>query len=128
MVWLNLVPFLNLVWIFLTVIRISESLQNEFRSRRLRSDDPEFGKMMGILAAVLTICCGPIGWIMAIIYWVKINGYKNTLASGRKGKGGDTEADDYDDDERPRRRRNADDDDKDDEDDRPRKPRRRDDE
>ena len=52
MVWLNLVPFLNIVWIFITVIRISESLTKEYRSRGLHSDDPDFAKTMGILYGV----------------------------------------------------------------------------
>ena len=120
-VWLNLIPFFNLVWLFITVIRISESLKNEFQARRMRSDDPEFAKMTGILYIVLSIACGPIGWIFWIMYWLKISAFKNELINNKKGGGSE---DDYDD--QPRRGRGQRDavDDDDEEDDRPRRPRR----
>lgn len=122
-VWLNLIPLFGIVWMFITFIRISESLQNEYRSRGLRSDDPEFGKMTGILYMVLSLVgCGPIGLIFFIMYWMKISSYKKTLMSRRSGSGSDE--DDYDD--RPRRGGNLRDDDED-EDDRPRRRRPRDD-
>jgi len=113
-VWLNLIPFFGMVWMFITIIRISDSLKNEFRDRKLRSDDPQFGKMTGILFLVLSYFCGPIGFIFWIMYWVKIARYKKQLKKSttggnvaedqeerprRGGKGRDDEEDD-----RPRRR------------------------
>jgi hypothetical protein len=122
MVWLNLIPLFNIVWIFITIIRISESLKNEFRDRGLRSDDPEFGKMTGITYAILCLipCVNIVGLIFFIMYWVKIAGYKNQLISAGIGTG----RHDDEDDDRPRRRRDEDDDDGDD---RPRRRPRRDD-
>jgi hypothetical protein len=104
MVWLNLIPCLNIVWQFVTVIRVSESLDNEFYARGYdRGDD--YGKNIGISYCVLNL----MGWIpylgvvfslaglvCFILYWVKIAGFSKQLAS----------AGDYDDyDDRPRRKR-----------------------
>ena len=115
-VWLNLIPFFNIVWMFITIIRISESLKNEYRSRGLRADDPEFGKMMGITYMVLSlISCFPINMIFQIIYWMKIAGFKNQLMSNKGGGGID------DDDDRPRRGGRRDDNFDDEDDDRPRR-------
>jgi hypothetical protein len=111
MVWLNFVPFLNIVWPIITVLRISESLQNEFRSRRLPSDDPDFGKMMGIIGYVCNFVCPGVNAIFWIIYWVKIANYGKQLREDRGG--GDRMEEDYD--ERPRRRRDRDEDRDDDE-------------
>jgi hypothetical protein len=122
-VWLNLIPLFGLVWMFITVIRLSESLQNEYRSRGLHSDDPEFGKMTGILYLVLSLipCVNIVGLVFFIMYWVKIAGYKTELTS--RGRGGE-----FDDDDAPRRPRRRDDDDEyddrrrdDEDDDRPRR-------
>jgi hypothetical protein len=122
-VWLNLIPLFNLVWMFITIIKISESLANEYRSRGLHSDDPEFAKMTGILYMVFSFFCGIVALIFFIMYWAKMAGYKNELMSSRGSSGGYD--DDYDD--RPRRRRDEDDDRHDDDEDRPRRPRRDDD-
>ena len=108
-VWLNFVPFLNIVWIILTILRVSESLANEFRSRRLPTDDPDFGKTMGILYYVTTLVCPGVNVIFWIIYWVKIANYGKQLREDRAGGRDDRLEDDYDDDRR-RRRRDRDDD------------------
>jgi hypothetical protein len=125
-VWLNLIPLFGVIWMFITILRISESLKNEFRARRLRSKDPEFAKMTGILFMVSSFICGPISLIFWIMYWVKIVGFKNELKKTTGGDDDDNErprggrkkrvADEVDDDERPRsgrRKRVADDDDDD---------------
>jgi hypothetical protein len=87
MVWLNLIPLLNFVWMFITVSRVSESLKNEFYDRRL-PEDPDYGKGLGITFNVLNLlgvipCIGPvfslIGLICFIIYWVKIAGFNSKL-------------------------------------------------
>ena len=100
MVWLNLIPLFSLVWMFITIIKISESLQKEYRDRGMRADDPEFGKMTGILYMVFSIIgCGPVGLVFFILYWVKIAGFKNQLMNSRSGGYLDD-----DDEDRPRRR------------------------
>ncbi len=125
-VWLNLIPLFWVVWMFITIIRISESLKNEYQDRRLRADDPEFGKMTGILAMVLSLVgCAPIGLIFFIMYWVKISKFKNELINSKK-RGSSSDFDDEEED-RPRQgggRRDAEDDDE--EEDRPRRRRDKD--
>jgi hypothetical protein len=147
-VWLNLIPCFSLVWMFITVNRIAESLDNEFYDRRLRGDG-DFGKTIGTIYCVCNVLgfvpyvnsiTGIVGLVCFIIYWVKIAGYSRQL---REEEGGTLEdRDDYDDrddrrgrrkryddeddyDDRPRQRKRSDDDDYDD--DRPSRRRRRDD-
>lgn len=123
MVWLNLVPCLNIVWQFLTVIRVSESLKNEFYDRGW-DDRGDFGKGVGIAGLCLNIAgslpipivqmvLGLASLVCLIMYWVKVAGYSKELAEGgRRGGRDDYDDDNYDD--RPRRRRGRDDDDYDD--------------
>jgi hypothetical protein len=115
-VWLNLIPFFNYVWLILTILRVSESLENEYESRGLRGDG-DFGKMMGIMYYVSMFVCFCVTPILLILYWMKIAGYTKALTEGGGGSRSRSRArdDDYDDDDdRPRRRRR----DEDDEDDR----------
>ena len=124
--WLNLIPLFHLVWQFITVIRVAESLRKEFRSRGLAKREEDFGKGLGITMSVMRLitCTWPISIICYIIYFARISGYSKRLALDDE-RGGDSEDDEHwhteedDEDERPRRRR--DDDDDDDFDDRPRK-------
>jgi hypothetical protein len=116
-VWLNFIPFFNIVWIFITVIRVAETLEAEYRDRRIRGDG-DFGKMNGLIAAVSAVIgCSPVALIFYIIYWVKMSGYRKEL----ENRGAERE--DYDEDDRPRRRskRRDDEDDRDEDDDRPRR-------
>ena len=115
--WLNLIPFFNLVWLILSVLRIAESLEDEFEDRRLRGDG-DYGKTIGIVFYVGQLVCFPVGLVCGIMYMMKLNGYSRELLEG----GYDDE-----DDDRPRRKSRRDDDDDDDDDDRPRRRRRDDD-
>jgi hypothetical protein len=100
LVWLNLIPLFDIVWMFITIIKLSESLRNEYRDRGLPTDDPDFGQMMGILYMVFSFFCAPVALVLFIMYWVKIAGFKNQLMSGG-GLGG------YDDDLSVRPKRSA---------------------
>lgn len=86
LVWLNLIPLFNIVWIFITVIKLCDSLVAEARDQSL--DFGDGGKTLGITLAALNIASIiPVIGILAaiaalvlfILYWVKIAGYKNTL-------------------------------------------------
>ena len=122
MVWLNLVPCLNVVWQFLTVIWVADSLDREFRDRRLRSDG-DYGKGLGLASCVLNLLgnipyigllFGLAGLVCFIVYWVKIAGISRQLAEddADAATGGyddrpprDRDDDRYDDyDDRPRGR------------------------
>jgi hypothetical protein len=126
MVWLNLIPIVSLVWMFITVARISESLKNEFRSRGWHRRDDDYGNTLGMTTCALNIasiipyiggCLGLAALICFIIYWVKIAGYSGRLATRPYG--------DYDEDDRYDDRDDRYDD-EDDYDDRPRRKRDRD--
>ena len=112
-VWLNLIPLFNYVWMFITIIRLSESLDAEYRSRRM-SGDGDFGKQTGIIFMVLSLIgCGCIGFIFLIMYWVKIAGFTKELQSSARPRD-----EEFEDDDRPRRRpRDEDDRDRNDDDD-----------
>ena len=88
MVWLLLVPLLNVVWNFLVVTALARSLGNEFRLRNIPTDNPEPGKSIGIAMCVCGACSIiPIVNIIAalpnlilwIMYWVKMAEYARML-------------------------------------------------
>ena len=88
MVWLLLVPLLNVVWNFLVVTALARSLGNEFRLRNIPTDNPEPGKSIGIAMCVCGACSIiPIVNIIAalpnlilwIMYWVKMAEYARRL-------------------------------------------------
>ena len=122
-VWLNFIPLFNIVWKILTVLKISESLKNEYEDRGWRGDG-DFGKTFGIIMYVtllLSGCITPLFYlIFLVIYWVKIAGYTKELKGGNQPSRGsrsrDRDDDLDDEDDRPRRRPRDDD-----EDDRPRR-------
>jgi len=126
--WLNLIPCFNFIWIILTVIKVSNSLQKEYKDRGIRGDG-DYAKSAGITYFLTLLFCGPIGWIFLLIYRGKLNGYIADLEGGgrrRSKRRRDEDADDEE-DERPRRRKSRDrdeqddEDEDDDEDDRPRR-------
>lgn len=118
-VWLNFIPLFNIVWIFITIFRVAETLEAEFRDRGLRADG-DFGKTNGLVAIISAmVACTPVALIFYIIYWVKMAGYRKQLTDNSDG---DRDGDD----DRPSRRGRNDRDDRDDEDD-DRPSRRRDD-
>lgn len=86
-VWLLLIPFFNIVWQFVLVSKISESLHNEFTKRNINAD-PQPGKSIGLAYCILSV--GSIipvlggltslaSFICWIIYWYKISGYSEKL-------------------------------------------------
>lgn len=78
MVWLNLIPLFNLVWIFITMIRVAESLRNEYEDRDLEGDD-DYGQTMGVIAAALWLVFLPAGMVCSLIHRGKIGGYTREL-------------------------------------------------
>lgn len=84
LVWLCLIPFLNLVWVFFVVSAISDSLGNEFRLRGASLTDPKPAFGVGLGWAISGICSFVPGVIFVhlifwIVYWVKISGFKKQL-------------------------------------------------
>lgn len=80
-VWLLLIPLFNLVWSFIVVNRIADSIKAELAMRGTPTDErPTYG--IGLAMCILSLC----GWIPGvsiagiicwIIYWVKVNEFKN---------------------------------------------------
>jgi hypothetical protein len=89
LVWLLLIPLVNIVWHFFVVINIAKSLGAEFSKRGL-AEEPEPGKKIGLIMCILA-CCGiipllgvlcSIGALVCwILYWVKIAGFSAKLAA-----------------------------------------------
>ena len=88
MVWLLLVPLLNLIWNFLVVNAISDSLTNEFRLRGIQNFEPNPGKSIGMPMAICGACSIiPILGVLAalaylglwIVYWVKVSSLSKML-------------------------------------------------
>ncbi len=87
MLWLLLVPLVNLVWSFFVVINMAKSLGAEFQKRGL-TEEAEPGKKLGMIMSVL-FCCGIIpllgalcslgGLVCWIMYWLKIAEYSKKL-------------------------------------------------
>ena len=81
-VWLNLIPLFNLVWVFVTIVKVRDSVRAEFQSRNWApKGDFSFG--LGIAAAILTILSwGPFGLaalVCWIVYWIRMSELKSQL-------------------------------------------------
>lgn len=88
LVWLNLIPFFNLIWQFFTVLYVSGSIDREFRDRGIDAE-PEPGKPVGLAMCILYVCgvipylvmlTGIASLVCWIIYWVKIAECSRRLA------------------------------------------------
>jgi hypothetical protein len=90
MVWLLIVPFVNLIFNFFVVFGLAKTLGNEFRRRGTPVADPTPGQTIG-LAMCICFACGIIpvlgllasvaGTVLWIIYWLKISEYSRALDS-----------------------------------------------
>ncbi|MBP3956638.1 hypothetical protein J8F10_15295 [Gemmata sp. G18] len=119
MVWLNLIPLFGLVWMFITVSRITESLDNEFYDRGRHRRGEDYGKSLGVAYCSLFVAgvipyCGAIfsiaGLVCWIMYWVKIAGYSGQLVAREYDDRYDEDDRYADEDDRPApRRRDRDD-------------------
>lgn len=132
-VWLVLIPLFNLYWIFVITSKIPSSLRREFRERGMDQRGEDYAAGIGKWYAICNVVgfvggfipfvnivsglFGLAGFVLWIMFWIKIAGYSKEL---REGGYGDEDGD------RPKRR-SRDDDDGDDDDDRPRRRSRDDD-
>lgn len=53
LVWLNLIPCFQFVWQFITVVRIDETLREEFRERGIGRRNDSYAKSIGIASCIL---------------------------------------------------------------------------
>ena len=96
MVWGFVVPGLHVIWYFLMVLWIPDSLKKEFEDRGM-DDGSTYGKTIGLTSAIMMavnflLCCIPFinycswvigvaGLVLWIIFWVQVVGYAGKLAS-----------------------------------------------
>jgi hypothetical protein len=94
-VWMVLIPVYGIVWQFIMIGRLADSLAIEFRNRNLPVHEERPGYSAGITAHILLLCGGIIpvlGLIVAIIffirYWNLIGNYKKQLEQHNAMSGG----------------------------------------
>jgi drug/metabolite transporter (DMT)-like permease len=87
-VWLSLIPIFGIIWQYVIVSRMTTSLRLEFDKRNIWTDEKKPGYNFGIaycilfsasvipIAGFLSAFGGLVCWV---IYWVKLNEYKNLL-------------------------------------------------
>src|ERR1019366_6551289 len=121
MVWLMLIPCVNIVWQFMIAINVPGSLQKEFQDRG-RDDGSDYGKSIALTQAILGILftfvgngitrlpnmesigiiisggASLIGLALFIIFWVRIAGYSAQLETDERGDL-DRRLDKFDDDD-----------------------------
>lgn len=87
-VWLVFIPLFGLVWHFIVIGRVADSLSAEFRNRNLPVEEERPGYQTGLWALILMLCgiipfVGVLavltGFVMLIMYWNRIRDYKNRL-------------------------------------------------
>jgi hypothetical protein len=91
-VWLVLIPLFGLAWHFAVVVHLSDSLANEFAARGIPRDESAPGRTVGlgasacnllVLIPALNRIAGIIGFVLWIVYWVKISRYSGVLDANR---------------------------------------------
>lgn len=92
-VWLVLIPLFGLIWQFIMVNKVADSLKAEFAERKINVGEDRPGVNLGITYCTL-FCCAIIpflgtlaalgGLVVWIIYWVKIAEFKAKIV-GAKG-------------------------------------------
>ena len=89
-VWLSLIPVFSLVWSFIMVGNIADSLSAEYQRRNMQRNEERLGYQTGLTMAILQVCgfipflgpiAGLVGFVFWIMYWVKIYGYRQQLES-----------------------------------------------
>jgi hypothetical protein len=95
MLWLLLIPLVNMVVNFMVVTNMAKSLANEFRARGIQSPEPEPGKSVGMafsicgaglivlafIAPGLETIAGLVYCVLFGFYWKKMNDFSRMLDS-----------------------------------------------
>lgn len=94
-VWLMFIPLFNIIYPFILYPRICDSIKKEYASRGLE-EQGDFGRSIGITMPILSLCnlipvlgalAGIANFVLLIVFWVKIAGYKEKLRTSPKGEG-----------------------------------------
>ena len=93
-VWLIFIPLFGLVWQFIVINRVGDSLKLELAERAIASSEDRPGLAIGITYCAL-LCASVLpgigglaalaGIVCWIIYWVKMNDYKKLLGGEKRG-------------------------------------------
>ena len=83
-VWLLLIPVFDLIYQFIVVGAIADSLKAEFAKRNIPVQEERPGYNIGLAYCILFVCffipfASLAGIVCWIIYWVKISEYKSKL-------------------------------------------------
>jgi hypothetical protein len=90
MVYLMLIPCLNIVWVFFVTLRLSTSFQKYFAAHG-RTEVGDCGYQLGLWYSICTVAsivpcvnyvAGPAALVLLIIYLVKVMGLKNQIPLG----------------------------------------------
>lgn len=101
-VWFVLIPLVGIYFWVMMVLKVPESIANEYEDRGWRPDG-DFGKNIGLWYLITSFVCGPVGLVLWIMFWLKISKYSKELASRKGGGSRSRDEDDDEEDERPRR-------------------------
>jgi hypothetical protein len=87
-VWLIFIPVFGIVWNFLMVGYIADSVSAELQRRNLPQTEERAGYGPGLTMCILNVCgiipfigsfIALVGLVFWIVYWVKMSGYKRQL-------------------------------------------------
>ncbi|MFC2129181.1 hypothetical protein ACFLQX_00205 [Bacteroidota bacterium] len=87
-VWLCIIPFFGIIWNFIVVSKMAESLQLEFEKKGIQEAEDKPGYSIGMAycicyAAAIIPFLGYMaavgGFVCWIIYWVKVDGFRKKL-------------------------------------------------
>ena len=98
-VWLLLIPFFNIVWQFIVIKRIADSIKNECLRLNISMAEERPTYALGLtitllylvslvlnrnnVSPLLGLICIIASFICWIIYWWKVVGYKNLIVANR---------------------------------------------
>ena len=91
-VWLLLIPLFNYIWQFLTVSNIADSIKAECYRLNIPTTENRPTYNIGLAKNILSLCglipgigslCSLAFLVCWIIYWVKVNEYKNLIIANK---------------------------------------------
>ncbi|MEZ6142642.1 MAG: hypothetical protein R3B84_18940 [Zavarzinella sp.] len=85
LVWLLLLPVINIFWLFVVVLKMAESLQNEYRDRGWNTQGESFGKTTGLSTAVLIMVSIIIHGLSSLLQMNNLEDFAPAAAFGLMG-------------------------------------------
>ena len=91
-VWLLLIPLFGLVWHFIIINNLADSIKAEVKSRNIKIEEQRPAYNIGLAMCisnclffipVINLFTSIAALVCWIIYWVKISSYKNIILTGK---------------------------------------------